>query len=144
MKVFIAAKFEEAPKAREVAVQLEMRGHEVTSSWLREQFEGDTDTPWVKQVTAAMDLYDVERSDALVLLTDFELPMSGAHVETGIALALHIPVYILGPRINVYHFLPEVKDFEELEPGVVVGQYPLWGRHDWQDGDVKVEYGVSN
>lgn len=140
MKVFIAASYAAIKDAREVAVQLEMRGHEVTSSWLNEPFD-HFEEDWQKMACATIDFHDVERSDAFVVLTEVPSSSGGFHTEIGMALGMRIPVYVLGPRNNIYLHIPGVKDFDEFEPGVIVGGVPLWHSRDWQEGDVEVTYG---
>ncbi len=39
----------------------------------------------------------------------------GRHVEFGIALALGQQVWVVGPRENVFHCLPDVKSFDAWE-----------------------------
>jgi nucleoside 2-deoxyribosyltransferase len=83
---------------------LEAFGHEVTSTWLR-QADDDTND------SAVMDLHDVTRAEALVLLNPREFQHSGTggrHVEFGYALALGKPLVIVGMRSNVFHQLNHV------------------------------------
>lgn len=61
------------------------------------------------------DVEDVELSDMLIAFT--EEPRSsasrgGRHVELGIALALAKRVIVVGPRENVFCWLPEVEHYE--------------------------------
>lgn len=121
MKVYLAAAY----SARDILwgwlkPELESRGHEVTSSWLDERHELtagsvgaalDASPEYLRKHIAG-DILDVARSDVLVLLTGSfmaqagipgPLHTGGRHVETGVALALDIPVVVLGPPENIFH-----------------------------------------
>jgi hypothetical protein len=61
------------------------------------------------------DLSDVLSSDALVAFTEtprVSTSRGGRHVELGIALGSGIPVTIVGPRENIFCWLPEVIHYE--------------------------------
>tara|TARA_Y100000310_G_scaffold339889_1_gene433991 strand:- start:807 stop:1202 length:396 start_codon:yes stop_codon:yes gene_type:complete len=86
----------------------------VTSNWLREPEvrveDGRED--WVLRARANEDRIDVERSDALVVFTDTPSTTGGRHVEVGIALAHRIPVYVIGPQENVFHYPSDVQHYQ--------------------------------
>ena len=57
----------------------------------------------------------MERSDAVVVFTDTPSTTGGRHVEVGIALAHRIPVFIIGPRENVFHYPSDVHQYSTWE-----------------------------
>ena len=89
----------------------------VTSNWLLEpevRVIDDGREDWVLRARANEDRIDVERSDAVIVFTDTPSTTGGRHVEVGIALAHRIPVFVIGPRENVFHYPSDVR------------QYPTW------------------
>ena len=66
---------------------------------------------------AEEDVEDVTNADMLVMFScDPKTPgRGGRHVEFGIAVALGIPIAVVGPKENVFHDLPEVKQFDSFE-----------------------------
>jgi len=111
LKIYIATKFENHPRAQEVAKNLEDAGHTITYKWWV------SDEPSAEQ--AWLDYTGVIFADAVVLIVEKNLPYSGALTEFGIALGRGIPVYIMGnaldiepkkgPRANIFTMLkPEV------------------------------------
>ena len=77
---------------------------------------------WLKDAAAAAeDREDLLGADMLLLLTSVPrqgYTTGGSHTEFGMALAAGIPVAVLGRRENVFHHLPEVRQFET--PGSLV------------------------
>ena len=62
---------------------------------------------------------DIEQADLLAIFTIDPLgpakPRGGRHWETGFARGLGKEVVVIGPRENIFHFLPEVKQFDSKE-----------------------------
>lgn len=88
MRIYVATKFEERERAREVMFALVAAGHSITYDWTtNEEFS-------VAQ--AARDRQGVMDADALVFIAEKDLAYRGAWVEFGIAVARNIPIYILG------------------------------------------------
>lgn len=134
MRIYIAAPYFARNYLRDSAFQLDMAGHQCTSTWLAATHEVQESTLGIAPAMddqyamehATEDYEDVLRSDALVLVTwdtARELcpadtvtgPNSGGrHVETGMALAQGIPVIVWGHAENIFH----------RGPGVVLA--PLW------------------
>ena len=64
------------------------------------------------------DLEDVSRSGILISFTeDPATPhrRGGRHVEFGVALATGAALYLVGPRENIFHSLPQVRQFDTWE-----------------------------
>lgn len=114
--VYLAASFERKHELREYRAQLEAAGFEVTSRWL---VEPDDDVPYTDQdmrERALIDLEDVRRSRVVVVFTDPRekpRPGGGRHTELGLAIAWEKVVLTVGPREQVFHFLPQVANFPD-------------------------------
>lgn len=119
MRIYIAAHSQ--PMARDLKKQLELLGHAVVARWIEHDTKfglgaasySDTE----RKALAAMDDADVRRADVLVLLAEPEgrFVPGGKHVETGIALGIGIPVYVVGRRENIFHWHPRVEVFESVD-----------------------------
>lgn len=119
MNVYLAAPYAARDALRKCADDLTRLGHRCTSSWLNETTEISDGTTGVapaitdEQAAAHVraDLYDVGRSDALVVWTwKAAEPIvtgggnsGGRHVETGAAMAKGIPVVVIGEPENIFH-----------------------------------------
>lgn len=111
MKIYIAAPFELRDEAIAAGQVLKARGHEITSTWLRDP--GVNDDIW-----ARIDLGDVKRADALVLLNPEDYRNSGTggrHAEFGYAIALGKRLVVVGVRSNIFHQLSYVRVIEKIE-----------------------------
>lgn len=70
---------------------------------------------------ATDDYEDVINSDALVAFTEAPRTANsrgGRHVELGIALGRRMPVVVVGPRENIFCWLPDVRSQFDAWPGV--------------------------
>lgn len=91
MKVYVAAKFEEAPRAQKVMRELRLLGHEVTYDWTQHK----PDTPIENlPVIAALDILGAV--DAHVVVALWHPNLRGALVEVGAALAVRRVVLAVG------------------------------------------------
>lgn len=102
--VYIAAPYPIRDLAQGVMRFLEEAGLDVTSSWLKSEDHLD-------DKHARLDLADVDRADALVLLNHKEWVNSGTggrHVEVGYAIARGKPIVLVGERSNIFHYLNDV------------------------------------
>lgn len=138
--IYLAARYSRRLELCGYRAELEMLGHNVTSRWLNGDHQiSDAGTPIgesgealvegddgsnselaarLREHFAQEDIADIERSDVFIAFT--EPPRStasrgGRHVELGFALALNMPVYVVGHRENVFCWLPEVKFFESWD-----------------------------
>ena len=128
MKFYLAGRFIRSGEINECADELRGIGHTVSCRWLLGNHQihpgssevdasGDN-VPMIARPFAQDDIEDVEKADALVLFT--ERPYSdkgrgGRHVEFGYALGKGKEVYIIGPRENVFHTLPGVKQYASFD-----------------------------
>ena len=118
MNIYLAGRFSAGPRLRVIRRQLEDLGHVVTSTWLDEpsslSFEKLTDKQ--RREFAARDLFDVGRSQVLVLDLLLAPSRGGCEVEFGFALSSprYKTTYIVGAPRNIFHFLV-AKTFETWE-----------------------------
>jgi hypothetical protein len=107
------------------AQELRASGIEVTSTWLEEAHGPNTQLQDVRDEElsgyAEADLRDVYRAEWLVFFSvDPTIPVArgGRHVEFGYALGLGRKILVVGPKENIFHYLPEihfVNSFEETK-----------------------------
>lgn len=111
--VYLAARWGRQSELREARKLLADAGIGVTSSWLdvvsRNNGAGEDDEERMR--AALLDVRDVTRADAFVAFS--EPPENthgrgGRHVEFGLARGLGKPIIVVGPRENVFHWLPGV------------------------------------
>lgn len=121
MRIHLAARYEQRREMLRVARELEDGGHEITSRWLDGKFRGAR-----PEDNAAYGLTDVVAADCIVLFTDrpprndAAIPGGGRHVEFGYAMRAGKRLAIVGPRENVFEYLPAVEQFRSVK-GLVRG-----------------------
>jgi hypothetical protein len=108
MNLYVAAKFEDQARAREVMAVLVAAGHAITHDWTRE-------APPMSRKQAEADRLGVMEADALVFIAERDLPYCGSLVEMGIAVARRIPILFLGQFAHpIFELLPFVQRYNEL------------------------------
>jgi hypothetical protein len=111
MKIYLAARYSRHPEMQAVAEVLQQNFHVVTSTWINGNSLPDA-------VCAQNDLRDLLAADAVLSFTEEPRQMTntrgGRHVEFGLALGFGKAVFIIGPRENVFHYLPNVRQFSSL------------------------------
>lgn len=135
-RVYLAGRYSRREELLGVRDYLETVGFEVTSRWLNGDHQiddsgtpiGDTGESLVEGIDADEraailrgkfaqdDVEDTRRADMLIAFT--EEPRSstsrgGRHVEFGIALALQKKIIVVGPRENLFCWLPEVEHYND-------------------------------
>ena len=116
MKIYIAAPYPWRELAAEYGRHLQDAGHIVTATWLWEA--EDDEAPDKKEQYALLDLADIDRAEALLLISGYrgERAYSGGrHVEFGYALAKGKRCFILGPKEGVFHWLASVQQRDSFE-----------------------------
>ena len=106
---YLASRFERQAELRELARLMTWEGYVITSRWLEAGGLSIGRTPAEAAACADKDAEDVYRAEALVLFTD-DNPVSrgGSNVELGMALAWRRRCYVVGPRVNVFHYYSRV------------------------------------
>lgn len=115
MKFYIASRFSRAAGMREAVADIRKIGHETTSRWMF--FEQD-DNPETQMQWSANDLADVRAADGLIFFAEYPdagFMTGGRHVEFGIAVERGIPIYVIGPKENIFHWLEYVEHFNTWE-----------------------------
>lgn len=140
LRIYLAARYSRREELCGYRSQLEAMGHAVTSRWLNGKHqidssgkpigdsgealvEDDDNSTHVKSAAlresfAKEDLQDVLSADLLIAFT--EIPRSGhsrggRHVEFGVALGTFMPIMIVGPRENIFCWLPQINVFDSFE-----------------------------
>ena len=118
MKIYLAARYTQKEEMLVVRNVMRKAGIVCTATWLNEPHTPGTTLDQVTENDlcefAQQDMDDIRRCDIFVLFSvDPLLPTvrGGRHVETGYALGVGKPVYVVGPRENIFHYLPGVKHF---------------------------------
>lgn len=119
MKVYLCGRFSRRREFQAYAEMLAEHGHECTSRWLNEDDEPtdvllQPDTAAERAHHAMKDIEDIRRSDVLVQFTDEPVEFSpfpnaargGRHFEAGFAYGQGRFVVFVGPRENIFHWLP--------------------------------------
>ncbi len=109
-KIYLANMYSKRLETAEYAEQLTKVGHMVTAQWLTGKEETQP-----KRENAIMDFDDVKRCDLLICFTQpygSKNKGGGRHTELGLALAWGIETWIVGEREQIFHWHPEVKQFD--------------------------------
>ena len=139
MQIYLASRYSRRLELCEYRKQLVLLDHTVTSRWLNGEHQiSDTGVPigehgeklvegddgstdaraaWMRHRFATEDFVDVITANLLIAFT--EVPRSGhsrggRHVELGIALGRMMPVWIVGPRENLFCWMEDVQQFDSF------------------------------
>jgi hypothetical protein len=122
MRLYLSGMYAKRDIFKEYAKKLEDLGITVTSRWLTEDKPLNTkigdDTEEFYRETADIDLEDIDSADGILFFAEdphVGIPRGGRHVEFGYALAKGRIMYTIGPKENIFHFLPRVWNFKTLE-----------------------------
>jgi len=122
VRLYLAARYSRRAEVHAYGIEAHERGHSITSRWLRGDHQiaddqlNDPGAQILGQRYAEEDLEDLAAADLAIFFTEEPraiLTRGGRHVEFGLALAGDIPCWIVGPRENVFHCLPEVRVFPD-------------------------------
>lgn len=129
MKIYLAGRYDRRDEIRAYAEVLKTHNFDVTASWLWGPIRDN-------QAAAFQDVQDIQAADVFMLftgglegLTDnlqedlvwlLALGNSGGrHVEFGMALQLQKRVIIVGPKENVFHYLPQVDCYARFDDNLI-------------------------
>ena len=115
-RFYMAASYPRKEEAKVVAKTLIASGLFCTAGWLfRDEGYSDEESDDVRMLQSAeRDLADIKLSHFLVELSGDTLSHGGRHCEVGIALGQHKPVFCLGRKEQIFHWLPEVKVCKDI------------------------------
>jgi nucleoside 2-deoxyribosyltransferase len=113
LKAYLAARYDRRDELRAIAEKLRKEVHfTITSRWLNETEPLNSDmgdhSDEFYTLTATIDLEDVNDADCVVFFSEDPLEAfkrGGRHVEFGFALAQNKPIYVIGPKENVFHYV---------------------------------------
>lgn len=115
LAVYLAARYSRRDEIKQKAVELETLGITVTAQWLDESAAPTATLADIGEdystAVAKKDIYDIDRADVLVLFSEDPIVphvRGGRHFETGYAYAKGKVTIVLGPKENVFHYLPNV------------------------------------
>lgn len=122
--IYVAAKFEEGPRVREVHERLRNLGFKITHDWTREDPANRKGVELAEFMTscAIKDYNGVLEADIVLVLNHDRL--FGGCTEMGLALAWGRTVYVVEPQIreNIFYNLPAemgMRTFPTLEEAIV-------------------------
>lgn len=115
--LYIAASFEQV--ALVSALRADLADYvDVTSTWCDEPPMVNNDprnAPREMRTRGNEDFLDIERSDMVAVITTVPSTSGGLHTELGIALALGKRVMLVGPRLNVFHYMNKIEHFADVQ-----------------------------
>ena len=138
-KVYVAGRYDRRVELSNYAAEITNLGYEVRARWLNgaHSLEDNPDVTkdnehQFRAMFAEEDLQDLYVADILVTFT--EEPQSGyfsggRHVEFGYSLADEKEIIQVGPRENVFHFLPHIHHFENWADAKVFLRYAIKTRN---------------
>jgi nucleoside 2-deoxyribosyltransferase len=116
MNIYLCGRYGRREELAAYARDLGPLGHTVTSRWVFKHDREDAgDNVWAPNRMLALaeeNLCDLRKSDLIIVFTensDSTYGRGGRHIETGYALAMNIPVVVVGERENIFHALPLVQ-----------------------------------
>ncbi len=120
MRLYFGARYRQRQELLELAELLQEYGFEITSRWLWESVPYEQKHEAIQahaELYAIRDLEDIAAANLVVLFTDLLTPehgstLGGPYVEQGIALGVGCDVVVVGPRTNVFTYLPAVRWFQ--------------------------------
>jgi len=140
MRVYLAARFSRRAELAGYAEILRSSGIEVTSRWLGGNHQipkdGEVDGFEARRF-AREDIEDLLAADTVVCFTEPDgtpHTRGGRHVEFGLALGVGKQVILIGPRENVFYWLPAVWRYKD---------FWNWFEEVWRAGRV-TEKGVKD
>jgi hypothetical protein len=121
--VYLSARYDRRSELAHYADDLEAIGYEVQARWLtNEDISVDPLSPIDEQQRiygelAKEDVDDVMAADLVLCFTENPektgYTRGGRHVELGIALGQGKVIFLVGPRENVFHWLPGVVHYPD-------------------------------
>ena len=122
MEIYLAARYSRHPEMQRCAAELVDLGHEVTSRWIWGEHQAVDEEILIPEMQERAirflrdDLDDLYTASAVIAFTEeMRTPTRGGrHVEWGIALALGLELYVVGPRENLFYLGEEVSQYDSF------------------------------
>ena len=121
MKFYVASKFENQKKVREIYEKLRKNGHEITVDWTKSDNEKAMKDPETAKKYSERDVNGVKDADVFVLLPTKE-PGKGMYVELGTAIMLNLlagkpKIFVAGEENtkSIFYFHPVVSRVNSIE-----------------------------
>ena len=131
-RIYLAARYSRRIEICRYRNMLETHGFKAHCEWLlgnhqwnpiAAQAETAKDTVPIEAGEFAQDdLRDLSAADTLIAFTDpprSKASRGGRHVEFGYALAMRKRIIIVGPRENVFYWLPQVERFDTFDQNLI-------------------------
>lgn len=121
MRIYLAGRFSRRDEFISYIPLLEADGHTNGSRWLTEETDSTQRavTDQQRENWAVMEMQDIAKCHVLIAFTEEPGVEGGArggrHVEFGAAIAMEKPVVIVGPRENLFHYLPGIPQFDTIQ-----------------------------
>lgn len=150
MRIYLAARYSRRLELCEYRAVLEGIGVEVTSRWLNGDHQlSDTGTPLgdtgealvedgdgpeaarLRAKFATEDYEDVLAADLVLAFTQqprTDKGRGGRHVEYGIALGMAKPTVVIGPRENIFCWLPQIQQHDTWDDFLTAWHLPELAR----------------
>ena len=115
MIFYLASNWDSKSRLQPIARDLRRLGHTVTSTWLDEDEAQNFDALTLDQqlAYAHRDFDEIDAAQVLILDTLEQSLTGGREVEVGYALRCFLPIWLVGPRRNIFH-------------SVAIKRYPDW------------------
>lgn len=118
MRIYLATSYRRKKELQKYAQELETLGHVVVSRWLAERKDESIEIEDVSErflkTHAENDLEDINSADLFVIFTKNRKERGGMYVEEGYARARGMKIFLVGPRIHIFHFLADVQRFDNF------------------------------
>jgi nucleoside 2-deoxyribosyltransferase len=119
MKIYLSARYSRAKEMRAKAAELRRLGFTPNCRWIEELQKPHEERDLCDNARyAEEDLGDIETSDCIISFTEGRgapVRSGGRHFEAGYACRAGLRMFFVGPRENVFHFLPDAKFFDTWE-----------------------------
>ena len=112
---YIAGKWQERDRVKEVYRTLRSMGHKITCNWTDHEEPKEDILEWNRKY-AFDDILGVKKCDIFLMILEKDYNYKGAWVEMGMAIAYNKPIAIIGHAGDSCLFtnLPAVKVFDDL------------------------------
>jgi hypothetical protein len=122
MKVYVAARFYEKRKVRQIYKKLKAKGHTITTDWtIHKDYNPQDKHPEKAIAFAIADIDGVKNCDVLIMLTS-EVIGPGSSGELGAGILSHLltgkpKIYVVGKHMdkNLFYFHPSVTRKDNIE-----------------------------